>query len=370
MTTSFYASLVEKSLSEQGISVQEAERVLNDASLNLLQLLDAAYQVRKTYWQNDVTIHIINNAQNGWCPEDCAYCAQAKSSAADIEEYPLKSDQEILDEAKRAYESGAHRYCMVFAGRGPSERRVNKLAELIQSIKSKYPIEVCVSAGLVNEEAAKTLKAAGLDRLNHNLNTSEARYPEICTTHTYADRLATLNAAQKAGLSICSGMIAGMGEAPSEVVEIAFALRKREVSSIPVNFLIPIPGASLVLENTLTPQYCLRMLCMFRLVNPKAEIRVAAGREHHLRALQPLALYPASSLFMDGYLNTKGTNTLDTLQMIEDAGFKVRANADVEALLKTLKQENQTVITGPNTGPDSVVFKGLNDLRPFQALKS
>ena len=176
-----------------------------------MPLLNSAFEVRSQFVGKTVTVHIINNAQNGFCPEDCHYCAQAKTSKASIEEYPLKSDQEILDEAKNAYEKGAHRYCMVFAGRGPSSGRVEHLARLIRNIKSQYPLEVCVSAGLLDEDKARTLKEAGLDRLNHNLNSSQKHYPKICTTHTYEDRLNTLNSARKAGLQLCSGVILGMG---------------------------------------------------------------------------------------------------------------------------------------------------------------
>ena len=203
-----------------------------------MPLLSAAYEVRKKFRGKEVTVHIINNAQNGHCPEDCHYCAQAKSSKANIEEYPLKSDEEFLAEAKNAYEKGAHRYCMVFAGRGPSKGRVERLSNLIRKIKETYPLEVCVSPGLLDEEKAKTLKEAGLDRLNHNLNTSEEHYKSICTTHTYEDRLNTLKAARKAGIKLCSGIIVGLDESIEDIVEVAQTLREVQAASIPVNFLI------------------------------------------------------------------------------------------------------------------------------------
>src|SRR3990167_3534951 len=206
----FYHSLTDRSIAGDILEKEISERILNSSEIELLPLLNAAYEIRTKFTGKEVAVHIINNAQNGHCPEDCHYCAQAKSSSADIEEYPLKPDEEILAEAKRAYESGAYRYCMVFAGRGPSERRTEHLAKLIRKIKENYPIQICVSTGLLDREKAKTLKDAGLDRLNHNLNTSRSHYPKICTTHTYDNRLNTLQAAQDAGIELCSGMIAGM----------------------------------------------------------------------------------------------------------------------------------------------------------------
>ncbi|MCA9406468.1 MAG: radical SAM protein [Candidatus Omnitrophica bacterium] len=195
MNTDYYQQLTELGLNAAPLTPAQSEEILTSEKIELLPLLNAAYAVRKQFVGKDVTIHIINNGQNGFCPEDCHYCAQAKSSKADIEEYPLKSDDEFMAEAKNAYEKGAHRYCMVFAGRGPSKGRTERLAALIKKIKAQYPLEICVSAGLLDEEKAEVLKEAGLDRLNHNLNTSERHYPNICTTHTFADRLNTLKAA-------------------------------------------------------------------------------------------------------------------------------------------------------------------------------
>ena len=336
MKTTFYHELTTTSLQGELLSDACCEKILTASEVDLLPLLDAAYQVRKTYFQNEVQLHILNNAQNGYCPEDCHYCAQASSATADIEAYPLKPDVEILAEAERAYESGAYRYCIVLSGRGPSPKRVAHLAELIRAVKTRYPIEVCLSAGLIDIDAARTLKEAGLDRLNHNLNTSEAHYPQICSTHSYQDRMDTLQSAQTVGLACCSGVIVGMGEGIDDLIQVAKALRRLEVASLPVNFFLPISGTELAesitapqsVPATLTPDYCLRVLCLYRLLNPRAEIRIAAGREHHLRSMEVMALYPANSMFVEGYLNATGTATSRTLQMIEDAGFTVKTNAE------------------------------------------
>ena len=328
MKTTFYHKLTTTSLQGELLSDACCEKILTAPEIDLLPLLDAAYQVRKTYFQNEVQLHILNNAQNGYCPEDCHYCAQASSATADIEAYPLKPDAEILAEAERAYESGAYRYCIVMSGRGPSPKRVAHLAELIRAVKARYPIKVCLSAGLIDTEAACALKDAGLDRLNHNLNTSETHYPKICSTHSYQDRMETLQAAQTVGLACCSGVIVGMGEGIDDLIQVAKALRRLEVASLPVNFFLPISGTQLTETPTLTPDYCLRVLCLYRFLNPRAEIRIAAGREHHLRSMEVMALYPANSMFINGYLNAKGAAASHTLQMIEDAGFMVKTNAE------------------------------------------
>jgi len=176
---------------------------------------------------------------------------------------------------------------MVFAGRQASQSRIDRLKRVLAQIKSEFPDkEICVSTGFVTNEGALELKKAGLDRLNHNLNTSETFYPQICTTHTFADRLNTLLAAKSAGLKVCSGMIVGMGEENADIIEVAKRLRALKAESIPVNLLIPIEGNVLSSQGSnLTPDFILRILCLFRFLNPTSEIRVAAGREMHLRSM-------------------------------------------------------------------------------------
>lgn len=361
MNAEFYQNLTTAALAGEPVDRNVAEQVLSDPDIDILDLLHGAYVVRKSFRGNIVTIHIINNGQNGYCPEDCQYCAQAKSSDSAIHEYPLKSDEEFLKEAKAAYEKGAHRYCMVFAGRGPSRSRVERLGALIRKIKENYPLEVCVSAGLLDADKAAVLREAGLDRLNHNLNTSERHYGSICSTHTYADRRQTLAAARQAGLQLCSGVIVGMKEDPQDLIDVAIELSQLKVESIPVNFLMPIPGNRLTDPQGLTPQYALRVLCLYRFINPQAEIRMAAGREMHLRSLQVMGLYAADSLFLDGYLNTKGDDRRRTLEMIRDAGFTIKSEIPLEQILAGPQN-----ITRPDE-PESrtkTVLKDAADLRP------
>ncbi|HET8759924.1 MAG TPA: biotin synthase BioB, partial [Nitrospiria bacterium] len=225
--------------------------------------------------------------------------------------------------AKRAHASGAHRFCLVISGRGVTDGELDAISRAVQSVKAEVPIEVCCSLGLLDRAKAQRLREAGVDRVNHNLNTSEGHYPRICTTHTYADRVATLEAVQEAGISTCSGVLAGMGESDRDLIAVARALRAMQVDSVPVNFLNPMPGTLLETMRSLTPWYCLKVLCLFRFVLPKTEIRIAGGREVNLRSLQPLALYPGNSLFINGYLTSDGQSADEAIRMVSDMGFEV-----------------------------------------------
>lgn len=321
-----YARLAERALRDEPPSAEEARWILDGDDVALLPLLHAAFVPRERHWGRRVQVHVLNNVQNGLCPEDCGYCAQSRDSQAPIRKYAMKSREEILAEAERAARAGATRYCLVLSGRGPTLERTRELAEIVREVKQRFPIGVCLSVGLIDDEKARILAEAGLDRLNHNLNTSERHYPAICSTHGFADRLATLAAAKRNGIETCSGFILGMGETSEDVIDVAFQLRELEVPSIPVNFLVPIEGNPVVSDGSLTPERCLRALALMRLVNPRAEIRAAGGREGHLRSLGPLLLWPANSLFVEGYLTTRGDAVNETYQMIADAGFEVDGN--------------------------------------------
>jgi len=322
------STFAEQAIQDHPPSPEEALRVLDDPSIELLPLLHAAYQPRQHFFGRRVMVHVLNNVQNGLCPEDCGYCSQSRDSTAPLRAYPMKPEAEILQEAEAAARAGASRYCMVLSGRGPTLAYTRRLAEIIRDVKQRHPLEVCLSVGLVDDERAHILAEAGLDRLNHNLNTSASHYPSICSTHDHQDRVDTLKAAQRNGIGTCSGIIMGMGERSEDLVEVAFELRELQVPSIPVNFLIPIDGNPVTDDGSLTPERCLRALCLMRLVNPRAEIRVAAGREGHLRGLQALALWPANSLFVEGYLTTRGDDVNDTYRMIREAGFEIEGNAE------------------------------------------
>jgi biotin synthase len=269
------------------------------------------------------------NAKSGLCPEDCAYCSQSKVSAAEIPRYNLLSRDKLLEGARVAAANQARTYCIVISARGPNEREMQAVTSIVPEIKRQYNLKICACLGLLTDEQARELKACGVDRVNHNLNTSDNFYGEICTTHTFADRLATLRAVRDAGMEMCSGGIIGMGERRRDVVELAMTLRDLGVQSIPVNFLNPIDGTPLAGRNDLNPRYCLKVLAMFRLVNPDREIRIAGGRELHLGSLQALGLYAANSIFVGDYLTTKGQAPEADYQMLRDLGFEVVRNPEV-----------------------------------------
>lgn len=318
-----FQKLAERSLADEVLTPEECLAVLQAPDERLLALLDAAFTVRKRYFGKTVRLQMLLNAKSGACQEDCHYCSQSAISTAMIEQYGLLPIDQMVDGARRAAAAKAQRFCIVISGRSPLEREVAAISEAVRAIKREVPIQVCCSLGLLTEEQAKRLKAAGVDRINHNLNTSEAYHPSICTTHTFQDRLATIQHARAAGLEICSGGIIGMGERDHDVIALALALRDIRPHSIPVNLLHPVPGTPLENLRDLTPRRCLKVLCLFRFLHPKTELRIAGGREFNLRSLQPLALYPADSIFVGGYLTTPGQPAPEAWQMITDLGFDI-----------------------------------------------
>ena len=319
-----FSHYVEASLAEIPLSRNEALAVLQTEDEDLLELLDAALVVRERYFGRKVKICILQNARSGLCPEDCHYCSQSAISEAQIDRYRLLSPSDLLDGARRAVAGGARRYCMVTSGRGPSGTDIEQMTQAVRAIKGEFPdLEICVSLGLTTEDQARTLKGAGVGWVNHNLNTSRRFHPAICTTHTYDDRVETVRNVRRAGLMTCCGGIIGMGESDEDVADVAFAVRELEVDSIPVNFLQPIAGTPLANTQRLSPAQGLKALCLFRFLNPRSEIRMAAGRETHLKDSQHLTLYAANSIFVEGYLTTPGQEAEDAKRMIVEAGFEI-----------------------------------------------
>ncbi len=317
--------LADRVLDGDGATFDEALSVLRSADDEILELLDAAFRVRRAHHGRDVRIHVLQNAKSGACPEDCSFCSQSTSFDTGVERYRMQSVDEIVAGARRAHEMKAVKYCIVTATRGPSAGELDTVCEAVRQIKAEIDINICTSLGLLKEGQAEQLAAAGVSRFNHNLETARRFFPEICSTHDFEDRIETVRAAKRAGLEACCGGIVGMGETVEDRAALAFELRELEVESIPVNFLDPRPGTPLGIVDRMTPADCLRTLCMFRFVNPTRDIRVAGGREVNLRRMQPFALYPANSLFVDGYLTTGGQGYEADIQMIEDAGFRVAA---------------------------------------------
>ncbi|CAG7648947.1 Biotin synthase [Paenibacillus solanacearum] len=322
-----WCEIAEKSIRGEGISRNEALAVLESDDDELLEIMSAAFRVRKHYYGNKVKLNLIINAKSGLCPEDCGYCSQSIVSKAPISKYPLLDKDTLVDGARKALSMNVGTYCIVASGRGPSRKEMDQVIAAVKEIKSTMPMKVCACLGILNEVQATQLKEAGVDRYNHNLNTSRTNFSNITTTHTYEERVDTVEQAKLAGMSPCSGCIIGMGETDQEIVEIAYALKSLDADSIPVNFLNAIPGTPLEGYQLLNPRKCLKVLALMRFINPTKEIRVAGGREIQLRSLQAMALYAANSIFVGDYLTTEGQEAAIDRQMIEDAGFVIESCA-------------------------------------------
>ncbi len=297
--------------------------ILRAADEDLVELLAATFRVRRAHFGRKVQLYYLQNAKSGLCPEDCGYCSQSKLSEAPIEKYAWLNEEKLLDGARRAKANQAKTYCIVASGRGPSDREVEHVAGVVQKIKQELGLHICACLGLLEPHQAERLASAGVDRINHNLNTSRRYYDDICTTHTYQQRLDTLRVSSDAGMELCCGLIVGMGETDEDVVDVVMELGGLNVESIPVNFLHAIEGTPLEDLHVLNPRYCLKVLCLLRMAHPSKEIRIAGGREVHLRSLQPMGLYAANSLFVSDYLTTKGQEAPEDFRMIEDLGFEI-----------------------------------------------
>jgi len=318
-----WKAFTEKALSGGLLTVEEGLSVLAAEDDQILSILEAAYEVRKHYYGNKVKLNMIINAKSGLCPEDCGYCSQSVISQASVPKYTMLDKETLLAGAREAMARKSGTYCIVAAGRGPTERELGQVIEAVKEIRETMPLKICACLGLLGEEQARRLAEAGVHRYNHNLNTSRSNYGSITTTHTYEQRVKTVEKVKAQGMSPCSGVIIGMGESDREIVEMAYALRELDADSIPVNFLNPIPGTPLARSERTPAAKALKTLALFRFVCPSKEIRVAGGRELTLRTLQPLALYAANSIFVGDYLTTEGQKVTLDHQMIEDLGFEV-----------------------------------------------
>ena len=302
---------------------EQCHEVLDSSDDDLMLLLEQAYRVRRKYFGNRVHVQILKNAKSGLCSQDCRYCSQSSISSAPIDKYPLASKTELLADALNAKEANATRFCMSMSGDKPTENEIDQLCDTIRAMKEEAQLPLCGSLGLLSDDHARRLKAAGLDRVNHNINTSRRYYGEICTTHTFQDRLDTIARCRAADLEICSGGIVGQGETDDDIVDMLLTLRELQPQAVPINFLIPIDGTpSGGLDTGLNPRKCLKVLSLARFLNPQSEVRAAAGWEYHMQSLQPLALYVVDSVFATGYLTTEGTSVDEIRKMISDMGFE------------------------------------------------
>lgn len=311
------------------LSREDALAILNTPDESLEELVSFAETFRRKYKENHVSIHILTNARSGNCSQDCAYCAQSCRSKADIDKYKWVADEKLYEDNDFVNEHHLSRHCIGLSGMKFTDAEIEVLAEKIRKMKADGT-HLCCSIGFLTEHQAKVLKDAGLDRINHNLNSSRNYYPNICSTHTFDQRVANIRMLQGLGYEICSGGIIGMGESREDVVDMLMELREIQPEALPINFLLPIPGTPLEHADmsVLSTAYCMKVLCLARLLVPKADIRCAAGREVYFKGEENMLLRVVDSIFASGYLTAGGQGIRDTIQAIEAAGFTYEIESD------------------------------------------
>ena len=288
---------------------------------DIYKLLPGAEFLRREFFGTRIRVCAITNAKSGKCSEDCAFCAQSVHHGGRADYYPLKDPGELSDLGIKTLKQGLQRFSVVTSGKGLSWSEVQEVAGAVQdlAVYGGYP---CASLGVLDMEKMQYLKAAGLKRYHHNLETAPSFFPEICTTHDFSQRTSTVRVAKQAGLSLCSGGVFGLGESDDQILELAGVLRDLEVDAVPVNFLVPIPGTPLENTHELTPTRCLKIIALLRYMLPDKEIIVCGGRLENLGELHPLIFSAGASGVMTGnYLTRLGRGVSEDLRLIQDLGL-------------------------------------------------
>jgi biotin synthase len=289
-------------------------------------LLALADDVRASSCGNGIAVEVLYNAKKGGCSEDCHFCSQSARFASDVEPETLASVEGFVAAARDAFERGAGEFCIVVAVRGPSERLLERVCESVRAIKAELPLKVAVSLGILREDQVAQLVAAGVDKVNHNLETSRRYFPSVCTTHTFDERMDTLQLVRGAGLEVCCGGIIGMGETSDDRIDFLCTLQELAPEEVPINFLNPRPGTPFQDRSLVEPVEALRFVAMARLALPRALVRFAGGREITLQGLQDLGMRSgASGIVLGNYLTTGGRSDQDDFAMLERLGFEVMA---------------------------------------------
>lgn len=306
------------------LSREDCLAILDTPDKELDKLLEAAFVLRKKHKGLTVGIQILSNAKSGNCTEDCAYCAQSRIADSGIETYPLISYEKLSVTGKLAKNRGLSRHCIGLSGIRFSDKAIDAFSEHVRKLKAETNTAICCSIGFLTEVQAQKLKAAGVDRINHNLNTSRAFYPNICATHTFEERVANIKMLQYMGFEICSGGIIGLGESKSDVVDMLLELQSINPESVPINFLLPLKGTGLEKADTahLTTAYCLKVLCLARFMLASASIRCAAGREVYFKGNERDLFKVVDSIFTSGYLTADGQTIDDTITLVKESGFE------------------------------------------------
>ena len=308
-----------------GLGEGEALLVLGDCSIPLTGLLRITDRLRRKHSGNRIHLCSIVNAKSGSCSEDCSFCAQSAHYATGVKRYPLLGVENLSMAASEAAHTGAGEFSIVTSGAAVgSEKELKVLEQTIRNIRqSSANLQSCASLGRLSTEQLERLKQAGLECFHHNLEASRRFFPRICTTHTYDDRLEMIRTAKRAGFRVCSGGIFGMGETDADRVALALELKALDVDSVPINFLHPIPGTPLEKARYLTPEICLRIIAMFRLVLPDKDIVICGGREYNLRDMQSMIFWAgANGILIGNYLTTSGRDAEADLKMLQDLGLE------------------------------------------------
>jgi biotin synthase len=318
------AGLTEKLSGGEWISKEDARSLESIEEGGLFSLFSVAAELRERFIGRSAGLCAILNAKSGACTEDCSYCAQSGRGIAGTPVYPLMKGEKVIERALEARDAGVRRFSIVTSGRKAGNGELREIASMVRSVRS-IGLLPCASLGLLNRDELSLLMDSGLERYHHNIETSERFFPQICSTHTYRDKVKTIEAANKAGLSVCSGGVFGLGESWDDRIEMAFALREAGVDSVPINFLIPVNGTPMEGQALLQPFEALKIISLYRIIMPRKEIRVCGGRRQILGELNSLVFAAgADSLLTGNYLTTKGTPYEDDLRLIRDCGLSVR----------------------------------------------
>ncbi len=310
-----------KVLAGGSISFEEAERLL--ATEDIMTLADCANTITRAFNGDTVDVEALINAKSGRCPEDCSFCAQSTFYDTSISKYPLLPKDVLLENARKAKESGASSFCLVCAYREPPEKDFQQICEAISEIKSKVDIEVNVSLGFMTLARAQKLRDLGVKRYNHNLEAAESYFSKICKTHDFADRVNTAKIVKEAGLELCSGGIIGMGESKKQRLELAFSLASLHPEEVPINILIGREGTPMAGFDPIDPLEAIRTIAVWRFIMPKTILKIAGGREVHLKDKDRLALKAgANGIITGGYLTTSGNEPNKDIAMIKEIGLK------------------------------------------------
>ena len=322
-TLEFIKECQEKVFSGNHISAEDAEKLLNIPDEYLKDLAKCANEITRDFNGEKVDVEQLNNIKKNACSEDCTFCGQSAFFDTGIETYQLPPPEEVVLKAQKAKEEGAESYCLVAAWREPSKNDFEKVCKIITEINDKVGISVECSLGFLTPEQAKRLKDLKVKRYNHNLETAKSKFPEICTTHTYEDRLKTLGIAREAGLELCTGGIIGLGETREQRLELTLELARLYPEEVTINILVPVPGTPLELQTDLPNSEIVRMFSVIRFLLPESVIKISGGRETQLDdSGEELLQSGANGIITAGYLTMGGNEAQKDRKMIEKIGLQ------------------------------------------------